>query len=162
MTGEIMSFDEILEKYEIKRWVNEGNKTVTLKIEPYGGGLLLIAKIASQLGFSRNIWDSGMNVPYFGISPARLTATSKCSQADVFNIEIGTKVAFAKLQNKIKRNLIRSIVDVHKDSEKTLKNVYRMIDLGKLDTYNAITPKAFDYICNMYRTDDYEADEEDS
>lgn len=157
-----MNFDKLLEKYEIKRYVNKDNKTITLKIEPFGGGLILIAKIAKQLGFNRHIWQSGINSPYFDISPARLAAIAKCSQEDIFDVEIGTKVAFAKLQNKIKRNLIRSIVDVHKDSEKALKHVYTMVDLGKLDTYNAITPKAFDYICDIYRTDDYETDWEDN
>lgn len=157
-----MNFDKLLEKYEIKRYVNEGNKTVTLRIEPFGGGLILIAKVANQLGFNRNILQSGINSPYFDISPARLAAIAKCSQEDIFDVEIGTKVAFAKLQNKIKRNLIRSMVNVHKDSEKILKKIYIMVGLGKLDTYNAITPKAFDYICDMYCTDDYETDWEDN
>lgn len=118
--------DILLKKYNLKRFVNEENKTVTLKINPYRRETeKLFCRIASKLGLNKGLSECLLTMsPYVDYNNSeRFEATAKCSPADTFNVDTGTRVAFEKLQNKFARNLMSAVEKVYKDSADVINKI---------------------------------------
>lgn len=129
-------------------YVNEENRTVTLKVSDYSSERIFNS-ICDQLGIKRFLRTLILHPYFLRRNETLFVATAKCHPNDTFNANIGVKVALKKLKRRIRRAIIGAIVSVHKDVYPLINKVYDLYYEDTLADYIDINHNDSSYICEV-------------